>query len=227
MEEEYKKKACHLRKRMAEVEEENAKIRLRTDRLNHSIRKLRLERALLYNHLASRMKKSGHGKYGGPKAFRNMDAMYGETSDGSSQGPPTVSFYSLCSTCFIASYHGFTILSGNPLLPLPFTYIYLRSATERLLQPDEKPLRSKRAHYRRDLPQEIENSLILAKDFNGPSHVNENTAPNAQANDGSTYGNTGFDHEDDAEMEDGDEEVEEDEHEEVGAHAGGFTAVNN
>ena len=95
MEEEYKKKASHLRKRMAEVEEENAKIRLRTERLNHSIRKLRLERALLFNHLASRMKKSGHGKYGGPKAFRNMDAMYGETSDGSSQGPPTVSCYSL------------------------------------------------------------------------------------------------------------------------------------
>ena len=63
---------------MNEVEEHNDALRLRKTRLERGIRKMRLERAILLDTLAKRMKKNG------------ADGLYDEESEGSSEGPPTV-----------------------------------------------------------------------------------------------------------------------------------------
>ena len=67
---------------MNEVEESNDAFRLRKVRLMRGIRKMRLERAILLENLSKRMKKNG---VGGP------NAVYDDDSEGSSEGPPTVS----------------------------------------------------------------------------------------------------------------------------------------
>ncbi|MCJ1243539.1 hypothetical protein MMC30_000736 [Trapelia coarctata] len=80
VEEAYKKKCIELKCRMNEVEEHNDQYRLRKARLDRGIRKMRLERAILLETLAKRMKKNGADGLGG---------MYDEESEGSSEGPPT------------------------------------------------------------------------------------------------------------------------------------------
>ena len=78
----YKRKCVELKRRMNEVEESNDAFRLRKVRLLRGIRKMRLERAILLENLSKRMKKNG---VGGP------NAVYDDDSEGSSEGPPTVS----------------------------------------------------------------------------------------------------------------------------------------
>ena len=120
VEEAYKKKCIELKRRMQEVEESNDVFRVRKARLARGIRKMRLERAYLLEMLGKRMKKNGSSVDGFPQP-------YDEESDGSSEGPPTVSF-SLSSTSKAS---------------------YLKSlANSPTLQPHEKPLRSKRSHRR-------------------------------------------------------------------------------
>ncbi len=65
---------------MTEVDESNDAFRLRKVRLLKGIRKLRLERALLLDTLAKRMRKNSDGIHG----------VFDEDSEGSSEGPPTV-----------------------------------------------------------------------------------------------------------------------------------------
>ena len=66
---------------MGEVEENNDAARLRRTRLLRGIRKMRLERAILLESLAKRMRKNGAGGAMG---------MYDEDSENSSDNPPTV-----------------------------------------------------------------------------------------------------------------------------------------
>ena len=87
VEEAYKKKCIELKRRMQEVEESNDVFRVRKARLARGIRKMRLERAYLLEMLGKRMKKNGSSVDGFPQP-------YDEESDGSSEGPPTVSFTS-------------------------------------------------------------------------------------------------------------------------------------
>ena len=94
VEEAYKKKCIELKRRMQEVEESNDVFRVRKARLARGIRKMRLERAYLLEMLGKRMKKNGSSVDGFPQP-------YDEESDGSSEGPPTVSFSSP-STCRLA-----------------------------------------------------------------------------------------------------------------------------
>ena len=120
VEEAYKKKCIELKRRMQEVEESNDVFRVRKARLARGIRKMRLERAYLLEMLGKRMKKNGSSVDGFPQP-------YDEESDGSSEGPPTVSF---------------SLSSKSRIL-------YLKSlANSPTLQPHEKPLRSKRSHRR-------------------------------------------------------------------------------
>ena len=69
---------------MNEVEESNDEFRRRKVHVLRSIRKMRLERAMLLETLGKRMKKSGTSYGGGVEP-------YDEESEGSSEGPPTVS----------------------------------------------------------------------------------------------------------------------------------------
>ncbi|KAK4690169.1 hypothetical protein P7C71_g6553, partial [Lecanoromycetidae sp. Uapishka_2] len=85
VEEAYRKKCIELKRRMTEVEESNDAYRLRKARLTRGIRKMRLERAYLLEILGRRMKKNGSSG----DAFAGF---YDEDSEGSSEGPPTVSF---------------------------------------------------------------------------------------------------------------------------------------
>ena len=120
VEEAYKKKCIELKRRMQEVEESNDVFRVRKARLARGIRKMRLERAYLLEMLGKRMKKNGSSVDGFPQP-------YDEESDGSSEGPPTVSFP----------------------FSSPSRRSRLKSLTNALtLQPHEKPLRSKRSHRR-------------------------------------------------------------------------------
>ena len=120
VEEAYKKKCIELKRRMQEVEESNDVFRVRKARLARGIRKMRLERAYLLEMLGKRMKKNGSSVDGFPQP-------YDEESDGSSEGPPTVSFSS------------FSTSRPSRLKSL---------ANSPTLQPHEKPLRSKRSHRR-------------------------------------------------------------------------------
>lgn len=86
VEEAYKKKCIELKRRMNEVEESNDAFRLRKVRLMRGIRKMRLERAFLLDILGKRMRKNGAGTNG-------IHGMYDEESEGSSDGPPTVSYH--------------------------------------------------------------------------------------------------------------------------------------
>ena len=81
----YRRKCIELRRRMAEVERHNDEMRLLRARRLRSIRKLRLERALLLEHLGKRMKKNDKNPHG-------LATVFDEDSEGSSDGPPTVCF---------------------------------------------------------------------------------------------------------------------------------------
>lgn len=83
VEEAYRKKCIELKRRMTEVEESNHAFRLRKVRLTRAIRKMRLERAYLLETLGKRMKKNG--------GSNEMQGFLDEESEGSSEGPPTVS----------------------------------------------------------------------------------------------------------------------------------------
>lgn len=83
VEEAYRRKCVQLKKRMNEVEESNDEARVRKVRLEHGIRKMRLERAYLLEMLGKRMKKNGAAADGIPEFFN-------DDSEGSSEGPPTV-----------------------------------------------------------------------------------------------------------------------------------------
>ncbi|KAL9038762.1 MAG: hypothetical protein Q9214_005153, partial [Letrouitia sp. 1 TL-2023] len=78
----YKRKCIALKQRMQEVEEANDALRLRKIRHLKAIRKARLERALLLEHLGRLLKKNGADVNG-------LGAIYDEDSEGSSEGPPT------------------------------------------------------------------------------------------------------------------------------------------
>ena len=83
VEEAYRKKCIELKRRMTEVEESNDAFRLRKVRLTRAIRKMRLERAYLLETLGKRMKKNGIGS-------DELQGIFDEESEGSSEGPPTV-----------------------------------------------------------------------------------------------------------------------------------------
>ena len=85
VEEAYRRKCIELKRRMSEVEESNDAFRLRKVRLNRGIRKMRLERAYLLETLSKRMRKNDSSVDG-------VNSFYDEESEGSSEGPPTVSF---------------------------------------------------------------------------------------------------------------------------------------
>ena len=92
----YKRKCVELKRRMTEVEESNDAFRLRKVRLMRGIRKMRLERAMLLETLSKRMKKNG---IGGP------NAVYDDDSEGSSEGPPTVSIPSHITAPIVRQVH--------------------------------------------------------------------------------------------------------------------------
>lgn len=78
VEDAYRKKCIELRRRMAEVEQSNDSFRLRKNRLLRGIRKMRLERTILLDLLAKRMRKNG------------ADGYYDYDSENSSEMPATV-----------------------------------------------------------------------------------------------------------------------------------------
>ena len=88
VEEAYKKKCIELKRRMNEVEESNDEFRRRKVHVLRSIRKMRLERAMLLEILGKRMRKSG-------ASYAGVTEPYEEESEGSSEGPPTVSNHQL------------------------------------------------------------------------------------------------------------------------------------
>ncbi|KAL9637403.1 MAG: hypothetical protein Q9164_002210 [Protoblastenia rupestris] len=84
VEEAYRRKCIELKRRLTEVEENNDAFRLRKVRLSRGIRKMRLERAYLLETLGKRMRKNGG-------SVDIVPGYYDEDSEGSSEGPPTVS----------------------------------------------------------------------------------------------------------------------------------------
>jgi hypothetical protein len=78
VEEAYRRKCIELRKRMQDVEENNDITRQRRARLIRGIKKMRIERAILLETLAKRMRKNGSG------------GIYDDDSEDSTESPPTV-----------------------------------------------------------------------------------------------------------------------------------------
>lgn len=74
----YRDKCIELKRRQAEVEQNNDSFRLRKNRLHRSIRKMRLERSMLLEMLGKRMRKNG------------VDGYYDYDSENSSEMPATV-----------------------------------------------------------------------------------------------------------------------------------------
>lgn len=87
VEEAYRKKCIELKRRMNEVEESTEVYRLRKERLQRGIRKMRLERAYLLEILGKRMKKN-------VSSLDGYQGVYDEDSEGSSEAPPTVCWIS-------------------------------------------------------------------------------------------------------------------------------------
>ena len=81
VEEAYRVKCIQLRERILEIEEDNERMILRKIRLQRSIDKMRLERAILTEKLLQVMKKKGLTTY---------EELIEHLSEGSSEGPPTV-----------------------------------------------------------------------------------------------------------------------------------------
>ncbi|KAL8853120.1 MAG: hypothetical protein Q9221_002002 [Calogaya cf. arnoldii] len=82
----YKKKCIQLKKRLNEIEADNDKKRLRIDRNKRFIEKMRLERAILLEHLGKIQQKKGLTPEGLPVYDFDPDD---PESEGSSEGPPT------------------------------------------------------------------------------------------------------------------------------------------
>lgn len=119
----YKKKCIQLKQRLNELETENAAKRIRIDRNKRFVEKMRLEQAILLEHLGKIQQKKGLTPEGLPLYdFPDEDP----DSEGSSEGPPTVRI--------------FQSIPHRTKSPKPDQQ-----------QPNEKPLRSKRSH-RRPMP---------------------------------------------------------------------------
>ncbi|KAL8637055.1 MAG: hypothetical protein Q9226_009168, partial [Calogaya cf. arnoldii] len=82
----YKKKCIQLKKRLNEIEADNDKKRLRIDRNKRFIEKMRLERAIMLEHLGKIQQKKGLTPEGLPVYDFDVDD---PDSEGSSEGPPT------------------------------------------------------------------------------------------------------------------------------------------
>ncbi len=83
----YKKKCIQLKKRLNEIEADNAAKRLRMDRNKRFIEKMRLEQAIMLEHLGKIQPKKGLTPEGLPVYDFDADD---PDSEGSSEGPPTV-----------------------------------------------------------------------------------------------------------------------------------------
>ncbi|KAL8721552.1 MAG: hypothetical protein Q9225_001806 [Loekoesia sp. 1 TL-2023] len=81
----YKLKCIALKKRIAELDEYNDATRQRVIRNNRAIRKMRLERAFLLKCVGEVIEKKG----------LNINGLVDPDSEGSSEGPPTVSLQTL------------------------------------------------------------------------------------------------------------------------------------
>lgn len=121
----YKKKCIQLKKRLTEIEADNGAKRLRIDRNKRFIEKMRLEQAIMLEHLGKIQQKKGLTPEGLPVFDFDADD---PDSEGSSEGPPTV--------------------RTPPQYP---PHPQQSSGPDQHSQPNEKPLRSKRSH-RRALP---------------------------------------------------------------------------
>lgn len=83
----YKKKCIQLKKRLNEIEADNGAKRLRIDRNKRFIEKMRLEQAIMLEHLGKIQQKKGLT----PEGLPVFDFDAGDPdSEGSSEGPPTV-----------------------------------------------------------------------------------------------------------------------------------------
>ncbi|KAL8774225.1 MAG: hypothetical protein Q9209_000976 [Squamulea sp. 1 TL-2023] len=82
----YKKKCIQLKKRLNEIEADNAAKRLRMDRNKRFIEKMRLEQAIMLEHLGKVQQKKGLTPEGLPVYDFDVDD---PDSEGSSEGPPT------------------------------------------------------------------------------------------------------------------------------------------
>ncbi|KAL8800632.1 MAG: hypothetical protein Q9182_005045 [Xanthomendoza sp. 2 TL-2023] len=83
----YKKKCIQLKQRLNDIEAENAAKRIRIDRNKRFVEKMRLEQAILLEHLGKIQQKKGLTPEGLPLYdFPEDDP----DSEGSSEGPPTV-----------------------------------------------------------------------------------------------------------------------------------------
>ncbi|KAL8970839.1 MAG: hypothetical protein Q9197_003590, partial [Variospora fuerteventurae] len=78
----YKIKCIALKKRMADIEEQNNGTRERIVRNERAIRKFRLERAILVNRLSDIINKNGMD-------IEGLPVISDDNSEGSSEGPPT------------------------------------------------------------------------------------------------------------------------------------------
>ncbi|KAL8803321.1 MAG: hypothetical protein Q9200_006270 [Gallowayella weberi] len=120
----YKKKCIQLKQRLNDIEAENAAKRIRIDRNKRFVEKMRLEQAILLEHLGKIQQKKGLTPEGLPLYdFPEDDP----DSEGSSEGPPTVR------------------------IPKTRLLLYKNHGEPDQRQPNEKPLRSKRSH-RRPIP---------------------------------------------------------------------------
>ncbi|KAI4111146.1 MAG: hypothetical protein LQ339_000874 [Xanthoria mediterranea] len=82
----YKKKCIQLKKRLNEIEADNGAKRLRIDRNKRFIEKMRLEQAIMLEHLGKIQQKKGLT----PEGLPVFDFDAGDPdSEGSSEGPPT------------------------------------------------------------------------------------------------------------------------------------------
>ena len=124
----YKKKCIQLKKRLNEIEADNASKRIRMDRNKRFIEKMRLEQAIMLEHLGKIQQKKGLTPEGLPVYDFDADD---PDSEGSSEGPPTV--------------------RTPPQYYPPQPHHQQTAGPDQHSQPNEKPLRSKRSH-RRALP---------------------------------------------------------------------------
>ncbi|KAL8898661.1 MAG: hypothetical protein Q9192_001963 [Flavoplaca navasiana] len=124
----YKKKCIQLKKRLNEIEADNAAKRIRMDRNKRFIEKMRLEQAIMLEHLGKIQQKKGLTPEGLPVYDFDADD---PDSEGSSEGPPTV--------------------RTPPQYYPPQPHHHQSTGPDQQSQPNEKPLRSKRSH-RRALP---------------------------------------------------------------------------
>lgn len=122
----YYRKCIELKRRLTEIETDNDTLRIKKDRIERSVLKMRIERAMLLEHIAQRMRENP------------------DDSDDSNSPPPTVS----------APTYRLRLANPNANANASASAPQLNGmvSADKEGQPQDRPLRSKRAHGRKGTP---------------------------------------------------------------------------